>query len=246
MARQILLSIALLLALAGCRVPARPAPPDNAPDNAPPQNAHLRISGMERLELPTGGVLLIKPDHHMRSYDQLMVDPILVTFSPESAKLNKAEIERLETHLREATARELVNVDLSKIVNRPGRCVLRMQTAFLDVELPSLDTDTSSNTTFVRTFGSVTLVHELRDSMTGTVLLRYMGRRRAPGGQAIGFSAPWSGLIRTFDQMLSDLQESLVETVPPSTATEGPLATCDGQIYKRIEQRATAHDERGF
>ncbi len=122
------------------------------------------------------------------------------------------------------------------IVSQPGPCVMRMQTAFIDVELPALEGHSGSHTTFVRSFGSVTLVHELRDSTTGTVLLRYMGRRRAPGGSAVGFVAPWSGLKRTFNRMLSDLQKSLVETVPLSTATKGPLARCNGLIYKRIEE----------
>ena len=108
--------------------------------------------------------------------------------------------------------------------------------AFLDVDLPEVLAPSGSRTTFIGSFGAVTLVHELRDSMTGTVLLRYMGRRRAPGGSAVGFVAPWSGLKRTFDRMLSDLQQSLVETVPLSTATKGPLARCNGLIYKRIEE----------
>jgi hypothetical protein len=81
----------------------------------------------------------------------------------------------------------------------------------------------------------VTLVHELRYSTTGTVLLRYMGRRRAEGGAAVVSVSRWSGLTRTFDELLSDLQQTLVEAVPFSTATEGPLAQCHGLIYKKIE-----------
>ena len=65
-----------------------------------------------------------------------------------------------------------------------------------------------------------------------------MGRRRAGGGLARGLSKPWGGLASTFDSMLSDLQKSLVESVPRSTATEGPLAGCEGLIYKTFEESA--------
>jgi hypothetical protein len=221
------LLIPLVLALAGCRstpVP-EPAPPD----------ARARVDSLERLEIPIGGILLVKHDHNMASYDQLMVDSTIVTIARGSNKLSSAETLKLEAHLREAAARELVNVDLSKVVDEPGPCVLRMQTSFLDLELPPLTTGVGSHTVFVRTHGSVTLVHELRDSMTGTVLLRYMGRRHAPGGSAVSTVSRWSGLTRTFDEMLSDLKQSLVETVPLSTAIEGPLAHCHGRIYKKIE-----------
>jgi hypothetical protein len=195
----------------------------------------MRVEGLERLEVDIGGILLVKPDHFMASYDRLMVDPIVVTFLRGSKKLGTAETKRLEAHLRAATARELVNVDSSKIVEEPGPCVLRMQTAFLDLELPPLTTASGSRSGYVRSFGSVTLVHEMRDSTSGTVLLRYMGRRRAGGGSPVASASVWSGLTRTFDEMLSDLQRSLVESVPLSRATTGPLAGCQGLILKQIE-----------
>jgi hypothetical protein len=229
MSLRTILLISLSLALTGCRTPPAPAPTPLS------KKAHARVTGIERLDIPIAGVLLVKPDHYLTSYDRLMVDPIIVTFARGSMKLSLAETERLETHLREATARELVNVDPSKIVSEPGPCVLQMQTAFLEIELPTLEALSSSHSTFVSSFGSVSLVHELRDSMTGSVLLRYMGRRRARGGTVIGFSKPWSGLTRIFDEMLSDLQHNLVEAVPLSIATQGPLAACKGLIYKSIE-----------
>jgi hypothetical protein len=225
MGLHIPLLIALVLALAGCRSTPAPEPPDT----------NVRVDALERLETSIGGILLVKPDHHMASYDQLMVDPIIVTIARGSRKLGSAETQQLEVHLREATARELVNVDLSKIVSEPGPCVLRMQTAFLDVELPPLTIASGSRTSFVSSHGSVTLVHELRDSTTGTVLLRYMGRRRAGGGRTVAAVSRWSGLTRTFDEMLSELKQNLVETVPLSTAAEGPLAQCHGLIYQKIE-----------
>lgn len=215
----------LLLTAAGC---------GSTPQRAPRPGA-ARVGELERLELRFGGVLLVKPDHHMASYDRLMVDPILITYKNRSQRPGAAEIERLALRLRDATARELVNVDPSKIVSEPGPCVLRMQTAFIDLELSPLSTASGSRASYVSSYGAVTLVHELRDSTSGTVLLRYISRRRAGGGSGSTHLSRWSGLVRTFDEMLAELRKSLVETVPLSTATEGPLAQCQGQIYRTIE-----------
>ncbi len=223
-----LLVIALVLAVAGC---------SRAPAAAPaPHKSNAHVDGLERVENSAGGLLLVKRDHHMASYDQLMVDPVAVTFAGGSSRLSRSETQRLEAHLRKATAQELVNVDPSKVVTAPGPCVVRMQTAFVDLELPPGRTLTGSSSGFVKSHGSVTLVHEVRDSMTGTVLMRYVGRVRAEGGPTVGTSS-WRGLSRTFYKMLSALQEALVESVPISTATEGPLAQCQGLINKGIEER---------
>ena len=146
--------------------------------------------------------------------------------------MRSADTRRLEAHLRNATAKKLSNVDPEKIVDAPGPCVLRMQTAFLGLELPESTTKSGSSTGFVRSYGSVTLAHELTDSMTGVVVLRYFGRRQAGGGMAS--SSRWSGLTRTLGDMLADLQQSLVEAVPPDSAQEGPLAACGGSIYRSI------------
>jgi hypothetical protein len=227
MGRFLALSIALVLAVAGCRSTSAPAPKA--------QETAARVADLERLELDGPGILLVKPEHHMGSYDQLMVDPIVVTFAKGSKKLNAAESRRLEAYLHAATARELVNVEASQIVTEPGPCVMRMQIAFVDFDLPELETSSGSRTAFVTSYGSVTLVHELYDSTTGKVLLRYVGRRRAGGGSTSGSLSRWSGLTRTLDKMLSDLQDTLVKHVPLSFAKEGPLAQCQGLIYKGIE-----------
>lgn len=227
--------IALVLVLVGCG-----STPTAEPD---PFTARARVEGLERLAIPTGGVLLVKPDHHMGNYDNLMVDPIIVTFARGSKQLSSAETHRLEEYLRKATASELVRVELSKIVTEPGPCVMRMQTAFLDLELPAYTTASGSRSSYVGSYGTVTLVHEIRDSSTGTILLRYMGRRRAGGGSAMAVSR-WGGLTRTLDDMLSDLRHNLFETVPYSTTTEGPLGQCQGLIYKGIEAGQDAPESR--
>jgi hypothetical protein len=99
-----------------------------------------------------------------------------------------------------------------------------------------LSTKSGSSTRFVRSYGSVTLAHELIDSTTGVVILRYIGRREARGGMAVAPNSRWSGLTRTLDRMLADLQQSLVEAVPHETAAHGPLAACGGSIYKNISR----------
>ena len=243
--------VAVLCALgtiAGCRSgpsasapPSSAAPTDSARQEVTPGQerpaSNSRVGNLERLEISTPGILFVKPDHHLSSYDELMIDPIVVTFARDTKGLSSTEVKRLETHLREATARELVNVDLDQLVTEPGPCVLRMQTAFVDVELPPGTTTSGARTRYVTSHGSVILVHELRDSLTGTVLLRYVGQRRAGGGAAVASDSRWIGLTRTFDMMLADLRTTLLEAVHYEKATEGPLAQCQGRIHEKIGAR---------
>lgn len=223
---------ALLLACSAA--PGPPTPPTAQSSGAAAPLA--RVGQLERLEISFPGVLLVKPDHHMGSYDRLMVDPVIVSYKKGSKKLSTAEFERLAAYLRQATARELVSVEPENIVSEPGPCVLRMEVAFVDLDLPQLPTASGSHSAYVSSIGSVTLIHELRDSMTGTVLLRYAGRRSGGAGNVVGAVSRWSNLTRMFDEMLADMQKGLVESVPLSVATSGPLASCGGQVLETIEE----------
>jgi hypothetical protein len=217
------------LLLAACSPASRPQKPQEAP-------SRVRVGELEQIDISFPGILLLKPDHYMGSYDQLMVDPIIISYKKGSKKLSTAEFERLKAHLRDAMAIELVSVQPSQVVTEPGPCVLRMQVAFVDLDLPDMAPSTGSNVSYVTSHGSVTLVHELRDSVSGTVLLRYMGRRNAGAGSGVGTVSRWSRLTRMFDEMLADLQEGLVESVSISVATSGPLASCGGQVLETIEE----------
>jgi hypothetical protein len=202
----------------------------------PPVDEPIRVGSLVQLDTPYPGVLLVKPDHHMASYDQLMVDPVILTYKRGTKRLSEVETRRLKGYLREATARELVNVAPSKIVGAPGPCVLRMQTSFLELEATPIPQSSGSTTTVVSSYGNVMLVHEMRDSLTGEVLLRYMGRRRAPGGSVVGGASGWRRMARTYDRMLVELQANLVSSVPESYATSGLRAGCEGLIFKTIEE----------
>ncbi len=194
-------------------------------------------SGLEVVDTRFSGVLFIKPDHHMGSYDRLMVDPIIVTFKKGGATLRANETQQLQAYLREATARELVNVEPEMIVAEAGPCAMRMRIAFVDLDLARLARGAGSSATFLSSYGAVTLYHELQDSMTGEVLLRYVGRRSARGGSWIGVQgrSNWHTMKPTFDRMLADLQQNLISAVPRSVATTGPQAQCGGAILKHME-----------
>jgi hypothetical protein len=196
----------------------------------------IRVGNLVQLDTPYTGILLVKPDHHMGSYDQLMIDPVILTNKKGTKPLPTSETDRLRSYLREATARELVNVEPSKLVIRAGPCVLRMQTSFLELETTHLPRGTGSVTTIVSSYGNVILAHEMRDSETGEVLLRYIGRRRAGGGSVVGGTQSWRRMTRTFDRMLVELQANLVSSVPESYATDGPRSHCGGLIFKTIEE----------
>jgi hypothetical protein len=242
-----LLATVVLGYLLGCASEPRPRPSqaesqtegqsqaqDQAQNPARNPDAAL-VAGLHRIDAPLPGVLLVKNDHHMGSYDKLMVDPVLIMYERRADRLKESEAEKLAAYLREATSRELVNIDPSQLVSEAGPCVLRMQTAFVDLDLPDVPTPPDARTTVMTSYGSVSLVHLLRDSQTGEVLLQYRGRIRAEGGRVIGGAKGWRRMTRTLDRMLYELQSNLIAAVPPSVATSGPLSQCGGQIYQTIQ-----------
>ncbi len=193
------------------------------------------VAGLMLIDTDNHGILFVRPDHHMASYDRVILDPIRVTFKTGSPKLPKHELKKLQAYLHEATARELIDLSTDKLVTTPGPCVLRIQTSFVDLELPALDAGTDASSTILNEHGSVTLLHAVFDSVSGELLLHYAERRSTPGGAIVGAGAKWRRMKPTFDKMLETLQDELIEKVPVSYATTGPLAACKGEVYKRIE-----------
>jgi hypothetical protein len=204
----------------------------------PKQQAPRIIAGLMLIETDNHGILFVKPEHFMASYDRVILDPIRITFKKGSPKLSEQETQKLAIHLREATAREIIGLTTDKLVKTPGPCVLRIQTSFADLELPRMTATTDASSTIVSQNGTVTLLHAVRDSLSGELLLHYAERRATPGGQLVGAGAQWRRMTGTFDKMLASLQDELVAKVPMSYARSGALAQCKGEVYKQIEESA--------
>ena len=94
---------------------------------------------------------------------------------------------RFEQEVGKAFAEEMAKIQNFEIVTEPGPDVLMVRGALLDIVtfVPDLSRITGMTDIYVTRVGEATLVLELRDSESGTVLARSVDRRAAErmGGQ---------------------------------------------------------------
>jgi hypothetical protein len=221
----------IAIALLACAAPLTPSQ-EAHPSTREPASGKADQAELQLVKTDVSGALFLKRDHHMGNYDQVIIDLTVVTSTTGANHVTPGEKQRLETYLREAAMREFLRVDSSRVVTDPGPCVMRIRMVFTDLELPNLELG-SSSTAYVSSFGSVTLINEVSDSLTGEVVLRYVARRRASGGTFAG-GEQWSQLRTTLNRLLGDLREDLVASVPVSVARSGPQAGCHGGIFEDI------------
>lgn len=94
---------------------------------------------------------------------------------------------RFEAEVHKTFVEEMEKVEYYEFVTEPGPDVLMVRGALLDIvtEVPDLSRITGMTDIYITTVGEATLVLELRDSESGTVLARSVDRRAAErmGGQ---------------------------------------------------------------
>jgi len=141
------------------------------------------------------GEVYVKLDADFSTYTGVMLDPVEVAYKrkPTSRRysgtrsnfaLSDRQTEDLKRRLHEAFAQELTKGGLYALTEEPGPDVLRLGTDLIDlvVKVPT-DTRAGSEYVFTSSTGEMTLLMELRDSLSGEILARVVDRRevRAAG-----------------------------------------------------------------
>ena len=156
-------------------------------------DAEVTHDGLYRVDKTVMSAAWIKPDIDLRGYDKLMivgtgfsyrtVDNEGKRYSPGRSNDSDFYIapknrERIETEMREAFTRELVNLDRYKIVSDPAPDVLMLVGGVIDVvsSVPPVDTCVNRCDVYLSKVGEATLVLELRDSMSNEILARAVDR----------------------------------------------------------------------
>jgi len=225
------------LFLAGCAALGEPA---RSREPAP-----ISHDGLLLAPNPSGaGVLFVRPDHQIGSYDALMLDPVTVSYRRETRLPPRAETERIRRHLRSALERGIGRSGIP-ISGDPGTCVLRVGIFMLDTELFEVPQDAAAKTSFVASWGRFVLVYELRDSLSGEALMRYAVKRSIPGGAYYGAtgSRNWAAIEGAIDGMLADLRESTTDLLPETVgeARQG----CQAGIASAATRRRATQAEAG-
>jgi hypothetical protein len=165
--------------LAGC-ASTRPAPADE-------------WDGLVRQEGTRLGAVFVRPDAEVVGYRSVMIDPVEVSFARnwDPNRGGRSQLNRLDAGDMAAMQagvadlfRETFRAELERggyqLVDVAGPDTLRVSAAIVDLYVSAPDTMTAGRSrTYTANAGRMTLVAELRDSMTGELLARAIDARSA-------------------------------------------------------------------
>ncbi|MFC4308199.1 DUF3313 family protein [Steroidobacter flavus] len=149
--------------------------------------------GLERAEVKGVDAVYKRPGANLTPYNKLLVRPVYVEFSknwkPEQDsdlyRMNEPDREKIRQGLAEIFAEVMVNELQTKggyqLVNEPAADVLEVRPAIVNLYItaPDVSMQTAGRVrTYTADSGEMTLIAELRDSVTGTLLARAFDRRQ--------------------------------------------------------------------
>ena len=198
-------------------------------------DAEVTFDGLNRVDNSQADVAWARPDFDISRYTKLMLVDAGVQYR-EATNMGRTTTERsrpgpfyldedrrarFEALVQEVFAEEMAQIQNFEIVEAPGPDVLMVRGALLDVVsfVPDLQSMPGRSNLLLSSVGEVTLVLELRDSQSGTVLARSVDRRaaqRAGGTQMfdanrVTVEAEVRRLIRFWAQRLRDGLDGFVE-----------------------------------
>jgi Protein of unknown function (DUF3313) len=165
--------------LAGC-ASTRPAPPEE-------------WDGLVRQPGTRLGAVFVRPDAEIVGYRSVKIDPVEVSFArnwdpnrggrSQLGRLNADDMASIQAGVADLF-RETFRAELERggyqLVETAGPDTLRVSAAIVDLYINAPDTMTAGRSrTYTANAGRMTLVAELRDSMTGELLARAVDSRSA-------------------------------------------------------------------
>lgn len=146
--------------------------------------------GLKRVEHRDLDMVYLREGASLAKYSKVMLDPVEVSFDKNwdpkrttsimsSHRVDTDAIrEGLAKLARDVTRRELERKDGYPLVDEPGEDVLRVRAKIVDLYINAPDTMTPGTRIYVLSAGEMTLVAELYDSVTNTLIGAVVDRRR--------------------------------------------------------------------
>jgi len=159
-------------------------------------NAEVTHDGLVRVRWSRFKYVWAKPGADFGRYERVMMDPVSVaykrpphsgTVEPDLGRgnfaLSESQMDDLKRYFGEAFEKQLSKLDNFTLVAAPGPATLRVEAAIIDLVV-NVPTEPSAGRDFVFTTSAaeMTLVMELRDSITGEILARVADRRDTQSG----------------------------------------------------------------
>ena len=141
------------------------------------------------------GAVFVKPDAEIGAFTSVLLEPLQVSFASNwdptsrrrgtASRLNAGDVAAMKDQLAELF-QETFRAELARggyvLVNEPGPDTLRVTPAVIDLYVTAPDTASAGRTrTYVANSGRMSLVVELRDSVTGEVLARAVDTQSGRG-----------------------------------------------------------------
>jgi hypothetical protein len=165
--------------------------------------ARVTSDGLNRVETPRGyGVLYVKaPRPHLYRYDAIVLAPINITYKRGFKPWNDAVEDRLRDHFARTLVRQLEEHTAWKLVEAPGPRVLVLIISALELDLSAIQERThGSKTTHSAQTGDAILMVDLRDSVSGEPLARFIQKQALPSGMYSGTDIEYQRMRRAFDR----------------------------------------------
>jgi len=147
--------------------------------------------GMQKVSRPGLDTVYLREGATLSKYKKVMLDPVEVSFDknwdPKKTGTligtnNGVNPQRIREDLaklaHDVTKRELERKNGYPLVDQPGDDVLRVRAQIVDLYINAPDTMTPGSRTYVVSAGEMTLVAELYDSQTNTIIGRVVDRQR--------------------------------------------------------------------
>ncbi|MEZ4352382.1 MAG: hypothetical protein R3F16_01795 [Myxococcota bacterium] len=165
------------------------------------------------------GRLYVRPDHAIGTYDRFLIPESTIAYQDHSLRLPE-EAEIVYLAMLEQSLLDAVRDASIEVTKVPGECTLQVQMRLEDVKL----------TKSVRDEDSMTLVLELRDTLSGSPLLRYETEYPVPSpdeDDSLG-----EQVSATFDRMVAEMEVSgALRGAGLGASTSRP--PCEGVLAQR-------------
>ncbi len=192
-------------------------------------DAEVSFDGLHRVDRSVMDMAWAKPTLDLTVYNKLMLISGGLAFRDvdEVSRYDRSATEfpvsdearqRLQETVREIFTEEFEKIDNWEIVTEPGRDVLILGGAIIDIvsAVPPEDRFIGRNEVYLTRVGEATLVLELRDSMSGEILARSADRRAADSAFPIESNpvTTWAEvrrLARTWGRVLVNRLDQIAE-----------------------------------